>query len=503
MKIKRKSGILLHPTSLPGGHGIGDFGPAAYRFIDFLKEAKQTLWQILPLTPTGFDGCPYNSHSAFAGNPLLISLDLLVEEGVLQKNDIPPLPHFDVHRVSYDAVRKWKEAVLAVAYNRFRTNDTLVQDFVEFCKREEGWLEEFALYTALKNKFGTSMWIQWPKEFKFRIKKALRAFARIAEAEIERHKFFQWLFFKQWQALRAYANERGIAIIGDIPIFVSYDSADVWSNQDFFLLEEGERTLVSGVPPDYFSPTGQLWGNPLYDWDRMREDGFGWWKRRFAQSLRIFDIVRIDHFRGFSACWAVNGKEKTAENGQWLYTPGNELFSTLRDTFDELPFIAEDLGDITEDVIELRNTFGFPGMKILQFAFSDPANPFLPHNIEDHRCVIYTGTHDNNTTLGWYSSLQEYERTYINRYLNMRWGDPVNWSLISAAFASSAETAIIPMHDITGLHSEARFNTPGTVSDRNWSWRFTENEFRIEDAWKLAELSWCFYRNQEERKKNQ
>lgn len=491
----RSSGIILHPAALPGPGPIGTLGDAARRFIDWLATGKQSLWQILPLTPTSYDGCPYNAYSAFAGNPWLIDADLLAREGFIADAAPYRAAPADPHRVNFDMARDLSDAMVREAFGRFHETRERFDEFSAFRTANSHWLGDHALYAALRERSGTSCWHEWPVEYRERRPAAMARLMHEAADDILRHQFAQWLFFRQWRSLRAYANERGVRIVGDLPMFVAYESADVWAHQDLFLLKDGHPTVVAGVPPDYFSPTGQLWGNPLYDWKRMEEDGFDWWKRRFAQMFALYDLVRIDHFRGFAASWAVPAGDKTAENGKWRKTPGRKLFDALLAQFGELPVIAEDLGVISDDVVELRERFNFHGMKVLQFAFDAPTSAFLPHNYTTPNCAVYTGTHDNDTVMGWYRSLYEHDRREINRYLTLRWGDSPAWALIRLAYGSVARHAFTTLQDVLGMGSEARYNIPGTVGLHNWTFRFTHDDIRDEAAWGLAELAWLYNRN--------
>ena len=408
MSFPRASGILLHPTSLPGRFGIGDLGREAYAFADFLEVSGQRLWQVLPLGPTGYGDSPYACYSAFAGNPLLVSPEQLFEEGLLTKRELSDTPSLPDERVDFELVHSSKDALLQKSYEHYqRSTDTRLRSaFETFIEENASWLDDYALFRALKTAHGGIAWNQWEPSLIRREPESLKSARAKLQREIEAHKFFQFLFFKQWFALKAYCNERDIKIIGDIPIFVADDSADVWTNPDQFKLDaNGRPIVVAGVPPDYFSATGQYWGNPLYDWDRMLADGFRWWIERVRASLQVVDIARIDHFRGFAACWEIPGGDSTAERGRWVEAPGREMFTAIKDALGELPIIAEDLGVITPDVEKLRDDFALPGMRILQFAFSsDPTNHDLPHNY--HRnVVVYTGTHDNDTTVGWFNSV--------------------------------------------------------------------------------------------------
>ncbi len=472
MKFPRCSGILLHPTSLPGRYGIGDLGPEAFRFADFLNASGQTLWQMLPLGPTGYGDSPYQLFSAFAGNPLLISLDQLVEEGLLGTLDIPAFPE---GYVAFGEVIEWKHRMLRRAYQNFRTSGSagLKQAFDAFCVAEAPWLEPFARFMALKEANGVSLvWPQWSK-----------LTADALEEQIDCLKFYQFEFFRQWSALRAYCRTKNIRLMGDVPIYVAHDSADVWAAPEWFHLDDrGWPSFVAGVPPDYFSATGQLWGNPIYRWQEMERDGFAWWIERFRAAFRMLDILRLDHFRGFEAYWQVPAGEPTAVNGRWMKGPGSKLFRALRDAFGDLPIVAENLGVITPEVEALRDEFGFPGMAILQFAFgTDPQAPnFLPHNFP-RNVVAYTGTHDNDTTAGWWRSTGESdstrtaeevraEKAHAMAYLRSD-GQQIHWDFIATLLASVANTVIVPMQDVMGCGSEARMNIP-SVPGGNWRWRF-------------------------------
>lgn len=471
MKKDRKCGILLHPTSLPGPGGIGSLGPEARRFLDFLHEAGQSLWQVLPLGHTSYGNSPYMCYSAFAGNPLLIDLERVAEEGDLKRSDLRD--DFPPDRVDYHAVSDYKSGALrraaAAFFNRGKT--WRMEEFWHFCDTTP-WLHDFALFMALKNRYGgtASRWSDWPEPLAGRDPQALEAASRELGPAIGEQKYRQWQFFRQWRETREYAHERGIGIFGDIPIFVAYDSADVWANPRLFHLDgKGRPTVVAGVPPDYFSKTGQLWGNPLYDWEEMARRGYGWWIDRVRSSLELYDVIRIDHFRGFAGYWEVRAGERTARNGRWVPGPGEAFFRALESALGTLPFVAEDLGVITPDVEELRDRFSFPGMKILQFAFaSGPDNPYLPHN-HVHNSVVYTGTHDNDTTAGWFSSLADREKKKVLRYLGTS-GDTIVSDLIRTALASVADTVILPLQDVLCLPSDARMNLPGTAGG-NWTWR--------------------------------
>jgi len=487
MRFSRSSGILLHPTSLPGRFGIGDLGPQAYAFADFLLACGQTLWQVLPLGPTGYGDSPYACYSAFAGNTLLTSPEQLFAAGLLVQDDLSETHWSSPDRVDVKEVHQSKDILLRKAYEHYtRTTDTELRGaFATFAEQNASWLDDYALFRALKTAHGGLAWNQWERSLVQREPAALARARNDLSGEIDAQKFFQFLFFKQWFALKAYCNERGISLIGDIPIFVAQDSADVWTNPEQFKLDRnGIPTVVAGVPPDYFSSTGQYWGNPLYDWDRMLADGFRWWIERVRATLQTVDIARIDHFRGFAACWEIPGGDKTAERGRWIEAPGRELFTAIRNALGELPIIAEDLGVITPDVKKLRDDFGFPGMRILQFAFSrDSKDIDLPHNYHQS-VVVYTGTHDNDTTVGWFNSVAgagstrtdaqiSRERKFCMKYLNTN-GKEIHWDFIRTVLSSVADTAIVPLQDLLGLGSEARMNLPNS-SEGNWSWRFRAN----------------------------
>jgi len=473
MTFARASGILLHPTSLPSRYGIGDLGPEAYRFVDFLHETGQSIWQILPLGPTGYGDSPYQCFSAFANNPLLISPEVLVEQGHLSPTDLEDVPPFPDERVDFGRVITYKARLLKLAFETWRAKDSGQEssEFAAFCEDKRQWLDDYALFMALKDQHEGAVWNTWQQDIATRQPEALARWARVLADEIERHKYLQYQFLNQWVALKAYAGDRGIRIVGDIPIFVAHDSADVWVHPEVFYLDAaGNRTVVAGVPPDYFSETGQLWGNPLYRWDRISEMGFSWWIERFRAILDLVDIVRLDHFLGFEAYWEVPASEETAVHGRWVKGPGAELFHAIENVLGELPIIAEDLGLITPKVEDLRDHFGFPGMRILQYAFgSDTENPFLPHNYV-RNCVAYTGTHDNDTIIGWFGSCTEQERNAVLSYFGTD-GHDIHWDFIRWLFASVADTAVVPMQEVLGLGPEARMNHPSTLGG-NWSWRF-------------------------------
>ena len=468
----RSSGILLHPTSLPGGFGIGDFGPTAYTWIDQLVRARQRWWQILPLGPTGYGDSPYQSFSAFAGNPLLISPELLVKDGLLRPDDLAAGP-FRADRVIFGWVVDWKKGLLARAWANFQaTRDGVLHDAVEeFSGQRAHWLEDFSLFMALKEAHGGVSWLQWPEPIRLREPAAVNDARRELAEPAARHRFAQFLFFRQWGDLKRQARERGIQLIGDLPIFVSSDSADVWANPELFNLDEHRQpTVVAGVPPDYFSATGQLWGNPLYDWEALKQTGYRWWLDRLVATLEQVDVVRLDHFRGFEAYWEVPASETTAINGRWVAGPGADFFEAAIRHFGRLPLIAEDLGLITPPVDALRRQFGLPGMRILQFGFGGATEArFLPHNFERHT-VVYTGTHDNDCTRAWHPCITDAERDFFDRYSAGTGADPA-WDLMRLAWSSVADLAIAPLQDVLDLGSEARMNYPGQPAG-NWDWRF-------------------------------
>lgn len=501
MNFPRASGILLHLTSLPGEFGIGDFGRHAFEFVDFLVESKQTYWQILPLGPTGYGDSPYQCFSAFAGNTFLISPEKLVEDGSLTQEQIEDRPQFAEGRADYGGVYVWKNKILSAAFKAFDAGASidLRVHFENFAQENGWWLDDYALYKAIKSSQGHRAWYEWDEPLKLREPGAIAMIVESLDREIRAEKFYQFLFSKQWAEIKEYANRGGVKIAGDVPIFIARDSADVWCNRDKFKLNaDGSPTVVSGVPPDYFSTTGQLWGNPIYDWEAMRSDGFGWWIARIKHALTTVDIVRIDHFRGFGASWEVPGTDKTAEHGRWVDAPGMELFTTLRNELGELPFWAEDLGVITPDVEQLRDSFGLPGMRILQYAFGgDSKNHDLPHNYIKN-CIAYTGTHDNDTTVGWFHSHAGAgstrdegeigrEHNFCLTYLNTD-GREINWDFIRAVWASVADTAVVPMQDILGLGNEGRMNLPASSSG-NWYWRFKAGDVSPEIIARLKKLT--------------
>lgn len=491
MTLQRESGILLHPTSLPSKYGIGDLGEEAYQFVDFLARSRQKLWQVLPLNPPGYGESPFQSYSAFAGNPLLISIDGLVQEGLLAERDLVALPVFSAKRVDYSKAREYKLAILQKAYTNFKSQEKL-KEYHSFIERSF-WLPDYALFMALKEHFQGRPWNQWDSMIARREKQALVSFRKKLADEIEFHYFLQFIFYSQWQALKKYANNKGICIIGDIPIFISFDSSDAWANPHLFELDaNGNPIKVAGVPPDYFSATGQLWGNPHYNWKEMSKDDYSWWRARFASILEMVDIVRIDHFRGFEAYWEIPAGEETAINGQWVKGPAERFFSTIIKYLGNIPVIAEDLGVITPEVVELKEQFQFPGMKILQFNLhSHEKEEFLPENYEANS-VVYTGTHDNDTTVGWFEKLEQRDIDFLVEYLELipeMTEKEICWRIIETALKSQSNTAIIPLQDVLCLGSEARMNYPGTVGGGNWEWRFSVGDLTPEIEEKLATLT--------------
>jgi 4-alpha-glucanotransferase len=497
MAFTRSSGILLHPTSLPSRFGIGELGLEAYRFIDFLVESSQQLWQILPLGPTGYGNSPYACFSALAGNPLLISLEQLQEQGLLTEEDFAELPEFPVDQVDFDQVIKTKIPLLQKACENFRTKGSPIQqkEFIAFCESKTHWLDDYALFMSIREAHNGASWHNWERNISKSHPEVLEEWRQRLESQVYFHKFLQFEFFRQWSKLKLYANSLGIQIIGDIPIYVAHDSADVWAHPEIFSLDEETRepSLMAGVPPDFFSNTGQLWGNPVYKWDKLQQDNFAWWVERFESLLEYVDIIRIDHFRGFQAYWVVDRGETTAINGRWVEAPGTEFFQVLNDKLGKLPIMAEDLGEITPEVYELRDRFDFPGMKILHFAFGGgPDNPYLPF-IYPRNCVVYTGTHDNNTTVGWFNELSEGEKESVLRYLGALSSEGINWDLIRLAVGSVANQAIIPLQDILGLGGEAQMNFPGKATG-NWGWRYQPGALTEELRDRLKALTYTYGR---------
>ena len=494
-KKVRKSGVLLHPTSLPSKYGIGSLGKEALQCIDLLDKTGIRLWQILPLGPTGYGDSPYATRSSFAGNELLIDLEELMIDGYLEYEDIRIVPVFDRDRIDYQVVRAYKEPLLAKAAQSFFNHADKLEcsEYKRFCKEHASWLDDYALYSVLCTVYNDSRWFEiWPKELGLHEPEALAAARKQYAAEIEEVKVLQFFFYRQWLKIRAYANERNIEIIGDIPIFVASDSTDAWANRHLFKFDEdGKQLASSGVPPDFFSETGQMWGNPVYDWPVHIEEEFAWWTERFRHTFLQCDIIRVDHFRGFAAYWEIPYGNLTAEIGSWERSPGVELFKTLKKNLgDDLKIIAEDLGVITPDVEELRDSNDFPGMKIFQFAFTvekgvfDPTNEFLPYNCTENS-VIYTGTHDNNTTLGWFKALSGEEQDVVRRYFEAP-DDQIVWQMIRQMLHSVCHWAILPMQDWLELDESGRMNTPATVGGANWSWRLASLKL---EPWRIERLA--------------
>ena len=500
MKFERSGGILLHPTSLPGPYGIGDLGPQAYRFVDWLSSTGCKLWQVLPLGPTGYGDSPYQCFSAFAGNPYLINFDFLIQDGLLTRDDFLDKPDFPASRVDFGWIIPWKLDLLQKAFSRFPSaSEGLHREFDYFCASNASWLDDFALFMSIKEANGGGAWNGWNKSIRTREQSAMDKARKEHAENVRRHSLYQFLFFRQWHDLRAYAGERNIKVIGDIPIFIAYDSADVWANPELFFLDDDSLpTVVAGVPPDYFSPTGQLWGNPLYRWDVHKETGYAWWLDRFRAVLKMVDIVRLDHFRGFAGYYEIPFGAKTAETGRWVPGPGSDFFKKLDEKLSdartaeiELPIIAEDLGVITPDVVALRDGFKLPGMKILQFGFDSAKNPFLPHNFPSH-CIAYTGTHDNDTARGWFDTAPESEREFALKYLNAD-ADHFVWEMIRSVWSSVAVYALAPMQDVLALGGEARMNYPSRLGG-NWEWRMSETDMNEELARRLKELNELYLR---------
>ncbi len=500
---ERASGILLHPTSLPGKYGIGTLGKSAYDFIDFLVRAKQQYWQILPLGPTGYADSPYQCFSAHAGNPNLIDLDILIKSRLLHAEDLVDYPHFDESRVDYEAVQETRLPLLKKAYHSFSMYADNVEKMAyrNFLKDQAKWINDYALFRAIKANRNQKPWYQWEDPLKKREPEALKAIQSLLHEEIDFHRFLQFLFFRQWMAVKEYAHNHKVKIIGDIPLYVALDSADAWANPEIFEFDSDLNPIrVGGVPPDYFSETGQLWGNPLFRWDVLKETGYIWWIDRIKTNLFLYDIIRIDHFRGFAAYWAVPYAEKTAIKGEWIPCPGKDFFDAMKVEFGDLPIIAEDLGVMTPDVEELRDGFNLPGMKILQFAFdSSEANDYIPHNYIKN-CIVYTGTHDNDTVVGWFKNATHEDRKYVLDYINTIETD-IHWSFIRLAWSSVAYTAIIPMQDLLGLDTSARMNLPGTTQN-NWQWRVKAGDFTDALTERLAHLTVLYGRTKKLKIKN-
>ena len=488
----RSSGILMHLSSLPGPYGIGTMGRQAYNFVDFLKSAKQRYWQILPLSPTGYGNSPYQCCSTFAGNHFLIDLELLVEEGLLNREE-PAAVHWSDREdfVDFGIQYEHRLKLLRLACNRF----TGGAEFDAFCSENGSWLWDYALFMALKDRSGGRAWYTWEEDLKFRKPDAVWNARQELKEDIRFYCFTQYLFFKQWNALHAYANSQDVRIIGDVPIYVPLDSADVWTNPDQFLLDEKlDPVAVAGCPPDAFTADGQLWGNPLYRWDRLKQTGYSWWLQRLSAAGKLYDVTRLDHFRGFEAYWAVPYGDKTARNGQWLKGPGKDFMATLKKELPELPLIAEDLGYLTPEVLQLREFSGYPGMKVLEFAFdSREPSDYLPHTYEKNT-VCYTGTHDNMTMRQWFDSIDPETLAYAREYMTLSDQEGYVWGAVRTAFASVSDTCIVQMQDLLDLGGNARMNLPGSLSDANWTWRAESKHFTPELAEKLSKLTRLYAR---------
>lgn len=487
----RSSGILLHPSSFPSQFGIGDFGDSAYTFIDFLEKSGQKLWQVLPLGPTDYGDSPYQSFSSFAGQPLIISPTKLKDLGLLNNQDLTNFPHLSDYEVDYVSVYKYKGELYKKAYANFRvsTNKVLKREYDNFITNEKGWLDDYALFMSLLDYYNGDVWTEWDSEIAFPTKTSKAEWVEKLSDEINYYKFIQYIFFKQWFELKDYANSKNIKIIGDIPIFVSFNSADVWMNKHLFYLDDkGYPTFIAGVPPDYFSEAGQLWGNPLYNWDELKKNNYKWWINRISHSLRLVDILRIDHFRGFEAYWSIPYGSSDATKGTWEKGPDKDFFYALQKQLGkDLPIIAEDLGIITKNVEELRDTFNFPGMKVLQFGFENlEDNLYLPHNFVTNS-VCYSGTHDNNTSLGWYQMASEASKDKLRRYMNTDAND-VSWDFIRTCFGSVSNLAIVPLQDILSLDSHSRMNTPGTPTG-NWRFRYTSDKLNDHIIYRLSQIT--------------
>ena len=501
MRSLRASGILLHPTSLPGRFGSGDIGVASYKFVDWLVKAGQTYWQMLPVGEVGTSNSPYTSSSAFAGNHLLIDLEELAKQGWLEPDELIPDSPFSTDHADFDKVKPFRLKCLQLAAQRFfsKGDDASHAAYSEFCQSERHWLEDFALFKAIEHHQQNREWDQWPAEYSSRNPEALAQAKQLYADEVDFCKFCQWCFYRQWLLLKQYANDRGIRIVGDVPIFVSYQSADVWEHQELFELDERGRPLVvAGVPPDFFSETGQLWGNPLYRWEIHERTNYAWWTDRLEHAFRFFDLVRIDHFRGFAGYWAIPADAVDARSGQWMPGPGEKLFNAFREAFGDIPVIAEDLGVITPDVVELRDKFDLPGMRILQFAFGDnDSNVYLPHHYIANT-VAYTGTHDNDTTVGWWNSASDHEKNFVKHYLGTE-GQEIGWDMIEALSASEANTVIYPLQDVLGLNSDSRMNIPGKAWG-NWEWRFTWEQLQNAYTKRLKQITSAHKRNRKNAK---
>jgi len=493
--MNRYSGLFLHPTSMPSRYGIGDLGDFSFTWIDMLSQMKQSFWQLCPLGPTGFGDSPYQCFSSFAGNPLLISPDSLEAEGLLTRTELENYPRLPDSAVDFAAVIVQKEKIFRKAYSRFTDTD----EFIQFCENERYWLDDYALFRAIKDLMGGKPWYLWDAPLKMRDPAAIKEISAAERNMIRYQKFLQFCFYRQWTTLKSYANKNGVRIIGDIPYYTAYDSSDVWAAMELFELDESGKPLrVAGVPPDYFSENGQLWGNPLYRWDKMRKDGYSWWIKRIQKTLQLVDYIRLDHFRGFEAFWAIPFSSNTAKKGVWVKGPGIDFFNVIKHNLGKLPIIAEDLGDITQEVELLRQEAGLHGMKVLQFAFDgNPHNPYLPYNIFPDS-VTYTGTHDNDTSLGWYNSLSSENRIFVHNFLGCNGATVFLQLFLRLAFGSPSRLCIIPFQDVLGLGTEHRMNTPGTGSG-NWKWRFTVDQISKEKLQNIRELTNVFGRAPEKK----
>ena len=490
----RKNGILLHLTSLPSEFGIGDLGKGAHAFVDFLSESCQRLWQVLPLSPTSplCGNSPYCSSSAFAGNPLLIAPELLMEDGYISRHDVGQFPNIDPAKVDYAAAAEFKNRILDIAYERFKTMPGNRPGYEDFARENSNWLDDYAIFMSLREHFSGVGWQQWPAEVRDRTQPSLDKWRQKLSGKINREKFIQYIFHRQWSSLKSHCNQKQIHIMGDIPIYVSYDSADVWANPEYFNLDNEKKPIgVAGVPPDYFSETGQLWGNPVYRWNKLKETSYEWWLNRIGHNLKYFDLIRIDHFRGFVDYWEVPAGEKTAVNGRWVKAPAGDFFNALLGRFPGISIVAEDLGTITDDVRQVIREFKIPGMKILLFAFGDNTaeNPYIPHNHIEN-CIVYTGTHDNNTIKGWFeqdATLRDKEnlRAYFGKEFDE---DTIAGQLVRTAMMSVASTTVIPLQDFLELGPEARMNIPSTPTG-NWEWRVNADLLTPDLSRKIADLT--------------
>ena len=505
MSGKRSCGILMHITSLPTKHGIGTLGEDAYKFVDFLSKAGQKYWQILPVGPTGYGDSPYQCYSAFAGNPLLIDLDMLIDEDLLSEND-PDLMVLDKKNdfSDYAQLFSFKNVILQKAALKFFSSASREDKaaFKKFCRKNSFWLDDYALFMSLKYHFKQVMWTEWDDDIRLRKPAAMEKYSAELDTMIKYWKFVQFKFFRQYKALKKYANKKGIKIYGDMPIYVSMDSADVWASPDMFMLDEDNRPIkVAGCPPDPFAPTGQLWGNPLYDWEKMDKDGYEWWISRVKYSSKLYDLTRIDHFRGFESFYAIPAEDETAENGEWLKGPSLKLFDAVKAALGDVALVAEDLGFLTDDVHIMLKKTGYPGMNVLEFAFDEERHDssYLPHNYNKNS-VVYIGTHDNQTAAGWYASQTEKNKKYIRKYINAGKKDSAVWELIRTAYASTAELAVIQMQDFLELGDEARMNIPSTIGGGNWAWRLKGGECTDKLAKKIRKLSKLYFRYSEPEK---